>query len=264
MFYYYHHIGDFRAATAFLPDNLQYAYLKLLWVYYDTEEPLPNNPAKLALWAGVSQDQVLLIMDEFFDLDDGAWHHARCDEGIDKYQVKADSARSAGKKRWKKTDLKSDQTSEADQIRLPIVTNNQQPITSTALPKKKVERTGKTGKRFVPPTLDQVKERFREKNLNGDPEHFFDHHTNADWKLSGGKGAKMKSWKLAANTWSRNQRIFDPKSGGHKDGKLVLPRDRDGWQQFAEIHKLPKAQAGESFDAWGGRLRSEIDRRHNP
>jgi len=73
----------------------------------------------------------------------------------------------------------------------------------------------------------------------------------------------MKSWKLAANTWSRNDRIFDPKSGGHKDGKQMLPRNRDGWQPFAEIHKLPKAQAGESFEAWGGRLQSEIERRHN-
>jgi len=124
MHYYYHHIGDFRAASAFLPDNLQYAYLKLLWVYYDTEEPLPNNPAKLSLWAGVSQDQALLIMDEFFDLNDGAWHHARCDDEIVKYQAKSERARSANKKRWRsKTVLKSDPNQ--------IPTKNQEPRTSS-------------------------------------------------------------------------------------------------------------------------------------
>jgi len=166
MFYYYHHIGDFRAASAFLPAKLQYAYLKLLWVYYDTEQPLPNDPAKLALWSGVSQDQALLIMDEFFNLNDNAWHHARCDVEIVKYQAKSDRAKSANKKRWRSdTDVKSDLKSDPDQI----PTNNQEPITSTALPKKKVERTGKTGKRFVSPTLDQVKARWQEIHLSEIP-----------------------------------------------------------------------------------------------
>ncbi|TFH40267.1 MAG: DUF1376 domain-containing protein, partial [Lysobacterales bacterium] len=58
MHYYDHHIGDFRAATAFLPDALQYAYLKLLWVYYDTELPLPNKPRLLSLRAGVSEEDL--------------------------------------------------------------------------------------------------------------------------------------------------------------------------------------------------------------
>lgn len=252
MYYYYHHIGDFRAASAFLPAKLQYAYLKLLWVYYDTEQPLPNDPAKLAMWSGVSQDQALLIMDEFFDLHDDLWHHARCQVEIDVY-LKHQKASSAGGKKRAANAAAKKQGALKGPSATAQATNNQEPITTT---KKK-------NGRFAPPTLDQVKARFKEKNLNGDPEHFFDHFENCDWKLSSGRGSKMKSWRLAANTWSRNQRIFDPKSGGKNDGKLVLPRDRDGWQKFAEMHKLPKANSGESFEAWGGRLQSEIERRHN-
>lgn len=220
MFYYDHHIGDFRAATAYLPDNLQYAYLKLLWVYYDTQEPLPNNPAKLALWSGVSQDQALLIMDEFFDLHDDHWVHARCQAEIEVYLKHQKASSAGGKKRAANAAAKRQGPLKAPSAPLQA-TSNQEPVTSTVQPKE-VERTGKTGKRFVPPTLDQVKDYWREKNLNGDPEHFRDHFENCDWRLSGGRGKVMKKWRLAANNWSRNQAVFDPKSGGSKGGRLQL------------------------------------------
>lgn len=134
MFFYDHHIGDFRAATAFLTPDLQYAYLKLLWVYYDTEEPLPNDPKKLALKAGTNQDQVTMLLSEFFDLNGDQWHHARCDKELDTYRRHQVGSSKGGKKRAanaaakKKRALKEPSTDVQPPLKQPV-TSNHEPVT---------------------------------------------------------------------------------------------------------------------------------------
>jgi uncharacterized protein YdaU (DUF1376 family) len=96
------------------------AYLRLIWMYYDTEQPLPNEPAKLAFRLGSETDRIQIILETFFELSENRWNHKRCDAEIAKYHAKSDSARKANEKRWgSKKDLKS----EAEQI----LTNNQEP-----------------------------------------------------------------------------------------------------------------------------------------
>jgi uncharacterized protein YdaU (DUF1376 family) len=122
MHYYSHHIGDFQRDTASLSDADTLAYLRLLWMYYDTEQPLPNDPKKLAFRIGSNPDAVQMLLDTFFALEDNVWRQKRCDAEIAKYRLKSESARNANQIRWgSKKDLKSD----ANQI----LTNNQEPIT---------------------------------------------------------------------------------------------------------------------------------------
>jgi uncharacterized protein YdaU (DUF1376 family) len=49
MHYYQHHIGDFIKDTSFLTNEEVGIYLKLLWIYYDTEKPLPNSLFELSM-----------------------------------------------------------------------------------------------------------------------------------------------------------------------------------------------------------------------
>ena len=56
-------------------------------------------------------------------------------------------------------------------------------------------------KRFVPPTLDEVKEYCQERNNNVDPERFIDYYESNGWLV--GKN-KMKDWKAAVRSWERN------------------------------------------------------------
>lgn len=69
--------------------------------------------------------------------------------------------------------------------------------------------TPKQSSRFVPPTLDEVKEYCRERGNNVDAEMFIDHYTANGW-LVGGK-SKMKDWKASVRTWERNDRNKEPK-----------------------------------------------------
>ena len=60
--------------------------------------------------------------------------------------------------------------------------------------------------RFTPPTVQQMWQYALEKNLELPKDQVLDcweYFENADWRLSGGRGAKMKSWELALSRWAR-------------------------------------------------------------
>ena len=100
MFSYQHHIGDFRRDTASLSDTDAMAYLKLLWMYYDTELPLPADAKLLAFKIGSNSDSVQLILDAFFTLDGDVYRQKRCDAEISAYHGRKTQARDKAKKRW--------------------------------------------------------------------------------------------------------------------------------------------------------------------
>ena len=101
MFSYHHHIGDFRRDTASLSDVDAMAYLKLLWMYYDTEAPLPADAKLLAFKIGSTADSVQLILDAFFTLDGNVYRQKRCDAEIQAYYERKTVARDKANKRWK-------------------------------------------------------------------------------------------------------------------------------------------------------------------
>lgn len=100
MFSYQHHIGDFRRDTASLSDTDAMAYLKLLWMYYDTEQPLPADPKLLAFKIGSTADSVQLILDAYFQLDNNLYRHKRCDAEISAYHARSKIAKDKANKRW--------------------------------------------------------------------------------------------------------------------------------------------------------------------
>jgi uncharacterized protein YdaU (DUF1376 family) len=135
MHYYPHHIGDFLRDTVSLTPQESYFYLRLIWLYYESEKPLPNDIEALAFKIGArgNEESLSLLLRTFFtyESDLNSYTHQRIDGEISKYQRKANSARGANQIRWTlEKDKKSDLKSDADQI----PTNNQQPITNNQQP----------------------------------------------------------------------------------------------------------------------------------
>jgi hypothetical protein len=60
---------------------------------------------------------------------------------------------------------------------------------------------GESTKRFVPPTVDEVKAYCLERNNNIDAQYFCDYYESKGWMV--GKN-KMKDWKCAIRTWEKN------------------------------------------------------------
>ena len=69
-------------------------------------------------------------------------------------------------------------------------------------------------KRFVPPTLEEIKAYCQERNSCVDPNVFYDYFTTGGWKDSEGK--PVKNWKQKLITWEKHStqhRNYDAPSG---------------------------------------------------
>ena len=99
MHYYQHHIGDFIKDTNFLTNEEVGIYMKLIWLYYDTEKPLPNDIFTLSMKAGARESESVLlgILNMFFSMQDEEWHHSRCDKEIAEFHGYIESKSRAGK-----------------------------------------------------------------------------------------------------------------------------------------------------------------------
>lgn len=80
-------------------------------------------------------------------------------------------------------------------------------------------------KRFVPPTIDEVKAYCAERKNNVNPQKFYDYFTASDWYDS--KGKKVVSWKQKIITWEAyaNEKKTVGANGIPIDNK---PSDLDG------------------------------------
>ena len=142
MHYYQHHIGDFIKDTSFLTNEEVGIYLKLLWLYYDTENPLPNSLFELSMKvdAREQQDAITGILEMFFTLQNNEWHHTRCDKEIQHYHQQLNTASKAGKASAAKRALNKKSTPVEQPLDLCSTdvqpTINQQPITNNHKPKR--------------------------------------------------------------------------------------------------------------------------------
>jgi len=146
MHYYQHHIGDFIKDTSFLTNEEIGIYLKLIWLYYDSEKPLPNSLFELGMKTGTRDNQEVLegLLGMFFVLDEQnkCWHHTRCDKELEHYKQQLTTASKAGKASALKRAMSKSPTSveQALDDRSTGVqpTNNQEPITNNHKPKREI------------------------------------------------------------------------------------------------------------------------------
>lgn len=100
MNHYPHHVGDFNNATRHLTFVERALYRELLDVYYDTEQPLNRDVAKLArrVLAHTDEQRAALesVLEEFFEPADDGWRNNRCDREIAAYRQKQEQQSRAG------------------------------------------------------------------------------------------------------------------------------------------------------------------------
>jgi len=158
MHYYQHHIGDFIKDTSFLTNEEIGIYLKLIWLYYDSEKPLPNNLFELGMKTGTRDNQVVLegLLEMFFILDEQnkCWNHTRCDKELEHYKQQLTIASKAGKASALKRAMNKNPTSVEQTLNERSTevqpTNNQEPLTNNHKPKREIATVV-----ACPPDVDQ-------------------------------------------------------------------------------------------------------------
>lgn len=73
----------------------------------------------------------------------------------------------------------------------------------------------KTGSRFTPPTIEEVRAYAKEKGYNIDPEHFVDYYTSNGWRV--GRNP-MKDWRATVRTWASRDKAQSPVQGSQSLG----------------------------------------------
>jgi len=142
MHYYQHHIGDFIKDTSFLTNEEVGIYVKLIWLYYDSEKPLPNDIFTLSMKTNARDVQPIVtgLLDIYFTLQEDGWHHTRCDQTIAEYHKQLDTASKAGKASAEKRKLNASsitvQHESNDRSTTVQPTNNHKPITNNQLTTK--------------------------------------------------------------------------------------------------------------------------------
>ena len=96
-----------------------------------------------------------------------------------------------------------------------------------------VKDINNNNKKFVPPTVDDVKEYCLERNNNVDPEAFVSFYESKGWMI--GKN-KMKDWKAAVRTWEKSR-----KAKAAESQKSDKPKFGDFNQRTYDYDELMKS-----------------------
>jgi hypothetical protein len=118
----------------------------------------------------------------------------------------------------------------------PLPNSSKEPLPMTGkepLPNKYNNNIDKKGennksfspknKRFVKPTIKQIDEYIKEKDMHFDAERFFDYYESKGWMV--GK-SPMKDWKAACRTWE-SQRKHEFKEEQTEESGIVYPDGMD-------------------------------------
>src|SRR5690554_1248318 len=96
------HIPDWTVATRHLSRVERSIYLDLLFLYYDSERPLPADDfdrlARRVLARSDEEREALQsVLDEYFSLEGDHYRHHRCDEEIERFHTMVAKKSAAGK-----------------------------------------------------------------------------------------------------------------------------------------------------------------------
>ena len=79
--------------------------------------------------------------------------------------------------------------------------NNNKNISNACAREEKPKKPKSAEPKFVPPTLDEVREHIAAKGYTFDAEHFWSFYTAKGWRVG---SHVMKSWHAACTTWQKN------------------------------------------------------------
>lgn len=245
---YMHHIGDFMRDTNYLTPLEECFYRRALDFYYLNEKPLPKETQtvmkRLRAITQEERDALILVLNDFFILEDDGFHNKRCDAEISIYQGNAVKNRENGKlggrpkknnnlENLEKTQvviLENPNESQSKGNQQPT-TNNQQPILKEKKFSFENELISLGGRKDL--VSDYVKHRKEKKasmlktGFNGFKRELdksgLDVNTIMNICID-------KNWRGFESEWLASVNILNYQSQSQE--KQVIPEDQVEWVEF--------------------------------
>jgi uncharacterized protein YdaU (DUF1376 family) len=233
MYYYQHHIGDFRAGCYNMTRMERALYREMLDIYYDTEQPLPDSEAEICKLLGVrGEDEKRMVgeilMLKFEQVQGRGWVHERCDAEIAKYHGnielaskagKASAAARAAKKASSVQQEPNDRSTDVQQESNGTSTNHK-PITNNHKPKSRGTRLPDDWH----PTVEDTafcKQNRPDLKPSEVASRFYDH-----WIAQPGQKGTKVDWSATWRNWVRNEK--PGQTNGHRP--TGPQSDSDAWR----------------------------------
>lgn len=217
MHHYPFHVGDYIRATAHLDLIEDCIYRRLIDLYMETEQPIPNETQQVIRRLRLGSSGLILetILQEFFTLEsDNCWHNSRCDNEINEFRRLAEVSRINGKlggrpKKTQQVILDNPEITQKKPAGLQPIPNTQEPIPN--LEKKK--RATTMPENFYP--CDTAIENLKNAGISVQAEI----SKFSDYCLKEGK--VYKNWQAAFRNWASNA-IEWKKPTKAQDAKLAV------------------------------------------
>lgn len=135
--FYQHNIGDFNNATRHLTRIERSIYRDMLELYYDTEQPLPKDIERIARRCLVEADhfnEMLDVLNEFFELREDGYHNERADREIEAFKRMSNGGKKGAAARWGKQSTEVQVGPECPPHADPNAKHTQYPIPNTNEP----------------------------------------------------------------------------------------------------------------------------------
>lgn len=181
--------SDFLTGTTLMSNEQVGKYIRLLCIQH--QKGVLSEKDMLKICDSYDED----IFDKFEKTEEGYFNKRMRDE----FEKRKKYSESRANNRKKKEDMKNISISYEQHMEI----ENENEDVNTLIKKNK------TTKRFVKPTIEEVKEYMQEIEFNGDAEYFFNYYESNGWIVG---RAKMKDWKSAVQNWKRRDRTFSNKS----------------------------------------------------
>ena len=160
MYYYQHHIGDYKSETAHLSILDHGMYRQLLDLYFFTEKPLNADSMRLiSVRTTEERKSFARVLSDFFVEKDGLFFHSRCDLEIKKFKGKSEKASASANVRWGKSiddDANAMRThSESNADGMLTISHKPTPINPSTIVKKEKEKKEPKARYAIPDFVPQ-------------------------------------------------------------------------------------------------------------
>ena len=211
------YIGDYLADTMHLSYAEHGAYLLLIFAYWRSGGPLPDDDRMLAGICKASAKQwrdLRPALVRFFQIEHGAWRHKRIETELENATAGYAKRRAAAMQRWDKASSKADAKHHAMHEQ-PHPQSQEEERDANASPKKEAKHGTRLPDDWRPDEQDREFAQALGLSVDGVAAKFIDH-----WRAKPGAAGRKLDWSATWRNWCRSDAERHGGGGAGRGGRV--------------------------------------------
>ena len=238
-----------------LPEELKGAFLRYIYEYGINETEPQLSGLELTVWLKIKRridDDVQAYERKVSNLKQNKNRTATGAKTATTTNARTDTERTPnGHRTENTTEEEKTNGDRTDSVSVNVSVNDIECVSVAETPAEPAPEPTPTRKRFVAPTLEEIREFCFEKNINTNVDKFFYYYKSKGWKVG---NSPMKDWKAAVRKWAEcdehysrpgNTRISSDTSSQILQNYTAPETETDVEANLAEIQGVNNAELEE-------------------